>query len=48
MNCKVNAAVEGRVQIWDMDDNTLCARTIFSAEWLSPPLSVAFCGSEQC
>uniref|UniRef100_A0A183EQ15 WD repeat-containing protein 45 n=1 Tax=Gongylonema pulchrum TaxID=637853 RepID=A0A183EQ15_9BILA len=35
------------ILLWDLDDDTICARTIFSADWLSPPLSVAYCGEER-
>ncbi|CAG9536405.1 unnamed protein product [Cercopithifilaria johnstoni] len=39
-------SASGHVLIWDLDEST-SAKIIHSAEWLSPPLNIAFCGLEQ-
>ncbi|VDM91432.1 unnamed protein product [Litomosoides sigmodontis] len=40
-------SASGHVLIWDLGESTTFARIIHSAEWLSPPMNVAFCGLEQ-
>ncbi|EJD75139.1 hypothetical protein LOAG_17660 [Loa loa] len=37
----------GHVLIWDLNESTTSAKIIHDADWLSPPLNVAFCGLEQ-
>ncbi|VDK89390.1 unnamed protein product [Onchocerca ochengi] len=40
-------SASGHVLIWDLNASTISAKVIHSAEWLSPPLNVVFCGLEQ-
>ncbi|VDM97139.1 unnamed protein product [Thelazia callipaeda] len=40
-------SASGHVLIWDLDEGIASPKIISNIEWLSPPLNVAFCGSEQ-
>ncbi|EJW81713.1 hypothetical protein WUBG_07378, partial [Wuchereria bancrofti] len=46
-NKLASVSASGHVLIWDLNESTTSAKIIYSTEWLSPPLSVVFCGMGQ-
>nr|CRZ22223.1 Bm7241 [Brugia malayi] len=46
-NKLASVSASGHVLIWDLNESTTSAKIIYDTEWLSPPLSVVFCGMGQ-